>query len=248
MDKIYISELQGRTFECRPGTDVVVFSHSFLRQRDNAGMFRDIIGRLPSDCGYVLFDYDSRLGPGVVELATVAEREQHLSRAIDMARTILEPQRLHVVAHSLGCQAVTGAQPTGVESVTLIAPAVEKIGKRVEQNFWERHPTRNKELHVWEVPHTYESSGEDVRLLVRETLFSEFQTGEPGQAALAYADFQRLTIFGANQDTMLGDVRYVQLANHPNARVRMLDGDHDFTGAARPGLVNEVVASLPLAA
>lgn len=213
-------------------TRITLFSHGFGVLRDDRGLFTDIAAALPGR--HVLFDYNDPRPDGTLFQNPFSVQAKRLTQQLAAIRNEHPDAVVDVVAHSQGCYAVALANPTGIRNVILVAPLVspdlsrtidryrDKAGAVIDMEGESRLPRTDGSITI--VPAQY---------------WRERATG-PAPITLynTLAEHTRTTIIHANQDQVLKAASYEGL--DPRVPITRLDSDHDFTGAARQVLVQEV--------
>lgn len=217
---------------------VVIFSHGFGVQKDDRGLFPDIIAALP-DATAIMFDYNE------IDEAANALTVTPLDWQADMLRKVVAEAReaepgatIDLVCHSAGCMVAALAQPEGVRKVICTTPnptadAIAKVVRWKERLGVEFNPEQTtaiprKDGSTTLVPPAYWKSLDAV--------------GDVQELYNAYAERTELVIITATQDEVLGDVRFDHLA--PNIRIIEMATGHNFEGEARSKLAALIAEEL----
>lgn len=215
---------------------VIIFSHGFGVQKDDRGLFTDIATGLPAAIKKVLFDYNEvdHLA-NTLSVRPILTQAKILKSKIDSALAS-GARKIIIVGHSQGCiVAAMTDLPSEVVELIFLAPPVAFDIERSMNTFKSR-------------PGTVINLEGESRLARRDgsiTIVPAAYWRERSEldVSLSYgrcAKGRKLVIIQATNDEVLAGERS-NLRVEGAVQIR-LSADHDFTGSARPDVV-EVVRS-----
>lgn len=213
---------------------IVIFSHGFGVRQDARGLFTDIVAALP-DVVSVLFDYNTFDDAArTVTVRPLTEQAALLSAKAREVRAQYPEAVIDIICHSQGAVAVALAhlEGVGIRKVIYLAPPETTNPERMLRMFQSRPGTvidmagmsrlARRDGSTTLVPSQYFAERKEIELL---KLYGQL------------AERVKLVIVVARQDEILGATDFSSLQK---ARVTYLDGDHDFTGAYRQGVVTAI--------
>ncbi len=183
----------------------------------------------------VLFDY-SDVDPiqRTMTIKPLSQQAQIFNQQLQRVRQEHPGVPVSVVAHSQGCVVVALAQPAGLKQAILLAPAEYLDPKRLKRAFSDR-------LHAETLADgTVKLARRDgSAVLIAAGYQSELASADPAEQYSDLATRTPVTIVRAAQDDIIATRLGPSLLNAA-ITIISLDGDHNFTGAARDGLVQSV--------
>ena len=208
----------------------VVFSHGFGVERDDRGLFSDILDALGDVTG-VMFDYNQiDQDHKTLTVRPLSEQVEILSGVIEEVRKD-KPESLHLIAHSMGCAVAAMACPTGIDSVIMIAPPLEPGSQHSIKYFAERP---GSEVNLQGISRVARSDGSTT--IVPSQYWKERGEFDPTALYNKFSSKTRLTLIRAGQDNVLVGEEPHGLSDE--IKIITLDGDHDFSGKDRQPLVD----------
>lgn len=225
--------------EYKLAPQMVVFSHGFGVRRDARGMFTDIAAGLPGGWGYVLFDYDSfDVTTNQQKVVGFSTRVQTLQAVIDWTRRQAGVEQVHAVGHSMGTLALADLAPASMGKIVLLAPPLS-LGLRFAELYIKR-PGAEHEGKTWSIPRS-----DGTTTLVDDDALAELVSIDAEGELAKLGVLQQYTIVIAGADEIIPDEDYTELIVMPNVTMIGVDrANHDFSGEARPKLVDSVVKLL----
>jgi pimeloyl-ACP methyl ester carboxylesterase len=221
--------------EYQLGKQMVVFSHGFAVRGDSRGLFTDIVKALPRGWGYVLFDFD-QFDSSKNELHVIgfAERLRRLQAVIDWTVQQDGVGEVHAIGHSLGAVTLASLAPAAVEKFVLLAPPLV-LGLRFAERFTKRETTTH-EGHTWTIPRS-----DGTTTIVDDEQLAELVNVDAEGELSKLAMFRPYAIVMPGADEVEPDADYTGIITLPSIRVEGVErADHDFSGDARPELVDLV--------
>ena len=199
-------------------------------------MFTDIASTLPYQT--ILFDYntyDQRTN--TLTVAPLTSQAKKLGEVITEVRSQNPDATIDLICHSQGCVTAGLLKPLGLHKIILLGPPATLSAERMAKIFGNR-PGSHIDIQgvsrfartdgsTTIVPKEYWPSIENVDPVA---LFNELRT-EAG-----------VIIIKANQDQIITQADFTKLS--PSIHIIGIDGDHDFTGDARPKLIQIIMDEL----
>lgn len=227
-----IIQHQGITLEYKQGPRMVVFSHGFGVRRDTSGFFTEIAANLPSDYGWVMFDYYQTDKTGkIVFLTTLHEQSKKLNTVLEWVRSSLQTSELDIIAHSMGCLVPTLSPAEHISHNILLAPPTD-IGERTEMYFTSQ-PGAQPAGDYWMVPRTDGTISH-----IPMAVFEEYKQLDSFQLIDSYANRHPSSLIIAEKDQINPVEAYLQIRNNKLLDSYVVQGaDHDFNGEPRKELL-----------
>ena len=195
-------------------------------------MFTDIAGALEGfDCE--LFDYNEVLAGGDVRVRPLSEQVEILNGHI--AASVED--EITLICHSQGCVVAGLADTSRVGKIILLAPPVEMSMKRFMRKFGLREGVRQEASGALLIPRS-----DGTTTYIGQSYLAELDAVEAPLACYQrLADNHDVTIVRATADNILGATSFGSLSN-----VKLIDieADHDFSGAARRELIQQINSML----
>lgn len=221
-------------------TRTVVFSHGFGVERDDRGLFSDILDALGDVTG-IMFDYNEiDEDHKTLTVRPLSEQVETLTGVIEEVRKD-EPESLHLIAHSMGCAVAAMACPDGIDSVIMLAAPLEQGSEHSIKYFADRP---GSEINLHGVSRLARSDG--TTTIVPSQYWKERGAFDPTVLYNQFSLKTKLTLIMARQDNVLVGEQPHGLSDQ--IKLVALNGDHDFTGQDRQPLVDRVRQILVLAA
>ena len=216
---------------------VVIFSHGFGVRKDSRGMFSEIVAALP-ECECVLFDYNVRDEAANTEtIKPLADQAKVFEEVLKQTRLEYPNAIIDIVTHSQGAVAPALVHPAGIRKTILLAPPFSLDANRTASWFIGR-PGSN--LDFGGISRLARRDGSTT--LVPAAYWAGLSSIDPIALYDFFAEQTELTIITAKQDELIRRLGERKLSD--KIKVLDLDGDHNFTGEARAGLVETVVKLL----
>lgn len=215
---------------------IVIFSHGFGVRQDSRGMFTDVAAALPYET--VLFDYNQYdQQTNTLTVAPLKAQAEKLRQVLANAQHKHPNAYFYLVCHSQGSLVAAMLKPEGIRRTLMIGPpamiSVERMAKVFGQRpgaHWDTNAESSfprRDGSTTKVPAAY---WKDLKGLDPIALYNDF------------ARVTAVTIIHAKQDEIIGSKDYSGLDS--NIKNIYLEANHDFTGAARPKLVQTVLDEL----
>ncbi len=214
---------------------IVIFSHGFGVKKDGRGLFTDITNALPN-IKSVMFDYnDIDEKNNLVTAKPFSEQVKIFEKNLEEARTNNPNAMVDIVCHSQGAIVVALAKPVGIRKIVLIAPPATSNTDRMVKLFQSRPGTVIDMQGVSKL-----SRADGSTTIIPAEYWEERKDVEPIKSYSELSQLTKLVIINANQDEILSAGSF---ADVKNAEIMSIDGDHNFSGESRKGLI-EVVRNL----
>jgi len=219
---------------------VIVCSHGFGVERTDRGLFSSIGDALKDTYMIVRFDYNfiDTLANEITVYA-LSHQAQSLKAVLEYIRNTFVPERITIIAHSMGCIVASRTHDFEINSAMFLAPPPEMR----YQSFVERFSVRTGSVLNDEGISRINRSDGSVTLMQPQFL-KELQRIEPAALYGDYAKSVPVTIVRATNDEVLGNVSYEPLFSTQGIRIVELDADHNFSEAARQPLIEVIYESL----
>lgn len=210
----------------------LVFSHGFGVKADARGMFTQIANNFP-DYNAVLFDYNTVLNDGDIEVAPLNEQASILQRQLNE-----QSDEITLIAHSQGCIVTGLVQLNNVKKVILLAPPVEMSMQRVVDKLMKKP---GAEINLEGMSRLPRSDGTITH--ISKDYIESVNGIDPISLYNRIASSVETVIIRCTNDEVLGltNVDEVQNAKHVD-----IMGDHDFNGEARSQLMAVLTEELSL--
>lgn len=207
----------------------LVFSHGFGVKKDSRGMFTDIAASFQNYIS-VMFNYNEiDASTGLVTVAPLRAQSQLLLQQIDNILDKDARADITVIAHSQGCVALALAKPK-LKQAVLLTPPDNVSGKRVE-NYFSKYPGTTLESDgTIRVPR---KDGTITR--ITKEFFDDIGSINAIKSYVNLAKVTESTIVVAKGDEILRPVDFTALPK--SVEILKIDGDHNFTGEYRAGLI-----------
>lgn len=213
-----------------------IYSHGFGVRQDGCGIFTALAAALP-DLLHVMFDYNV-IVPNqpdiVIPLPQQAELLRHKVAAV---RAVYPEADINLVGHSQGCVAIALANPDNIKRAIFIAPTIVLDPERTIKRVGSR---TGSEINVDGVSRVVRSDGSIN--LIPAAFWACQRIVQPLQACAELAAQTSTVALLADQDAVLAPPDLVRTV--PQLTVKLLAGDHDFTGESRQRMISEVVKVL----
>lgn len=212
---------------------VIIYSHGFGVRKDDRGTFTDIAAAMP-EARSVMFEYNEiDEVNGTLTVRPFSEQTAMLREVYTRERTAAPDAAIDIVAHSQGCVIAALAVLPNVRKAILLTPPTaggEDILRRYKDN---------PKAHIDLAGMSTLKRSDGSTTLVPAQYFAERLEGRPPLDLYnELAEHTELTLVIANQDHVLGVTKWDTLSS--KAHLIHLDGDHEFSGAARMAMVSTV--------
>lgn len=212
---------------------IVIYSHGFGVRKDDRGLLSDIAEYIP-EVESVLFDY-FKIDELAKTLTTCPPSEQAsaLNQIIKNARLANPGAVIDLICHSQGTIIAALAKPDKIRKVIFLAPVFDMGLERTMA----RYRTRpDAEINLEGISKLPPLDG-----LVRIVPAEYWRERRKLKPFVEYNDFAKKTeiiVVEAGQDDVLSKVDLKELDS--GIKLIVLDGDHNFNGAARSPLIKVV--------
>lgn len=211
----------------------IIYAHGFGVRKDDRGLFTDIAKVFP-DTNHIMFDLDIldeenntvTIRPFNDQISLL---NSHIKEASNNSENIID-----IVAHSRGCKVVASADLSNIRKAILITPPIDVSIERTLERFNKtpdavlnmegesRLPRKDGSVTIF--PKEYWTDSESNRTLI-EDYISQSQNIDA-------------LFIKAKQDDILGNVDLSSIK--PHGKILELNGDHNFSGVNREGLVEVI--------
>ncbi len=211
----------------------IIYAHGFGVRKDDRGLFTDIAKVFP-DTNHIMFDLDICDNENnTVTIRPFSQQVSLLNNHIKEASNNSE-NTIDIVAHSRGCKVVASADLSNIRKVIFITPPIDISTERTLERFHKtpdavlnmegdsRLPRKDGTVTIF--PKEYWTDSESNRTLIEDYI---------SQSENVDALFIK-----AKQDDILGDVDLNAIES--KGKVLTLNGDHNFSGDNREGLVEVI--------
>ena len=216
---------------------IVIFSHGFGVDKTDRGLLTDIAAGLP-DMETIMFDYND-IEPKTknMTVAPLTEQAAKLNQVVVPTRLENPGAVIDLVCHSQGCVVAALLMPKGLRRVVFTAPPATLSIPDMQRLFASREGS------------TVDLSGTSVlsradgsQTIVPKTYWDSIRHIDPIAWYNDLAKITELTLINGKRDEIIGSLDFSKLDK--GIKVVELDSDHNFSGAARPMLVEKVAAAL----
>lgn len=204
----------------------ILFSHGFGVKKDSRGLFSAITDSLPQYHA-VMFNYNSTKGhKSYVDSYKVQSFK--LMKEIEGILTTDKNAEIIIIGHSQGCiMPCLVDLPANVKKVILLAPPSILATKRPSS----LKPGTRKSL----TGNILIPRKDGTTTVLTRAFLRGLKSTDPIKLYKKTANIMPVTIISAKQDEMLVDANLKKLVN--TAKFYSINGDHNFTGTDRQGLV-----------
>ncbi|MDP2598622.1 MAG: hypothetical protein Q8P49_02205 [Candidatus Liptonbacteria bacterium] len=204
---------------------ILVFSHGFGVRKDDRGLLTDIATAFP-EAESVLFDYfDVDEGKKTITICPLSSQAKMLNDTIKRVQGVSPGATIDLICHSQGTIVAALAKPEGVRKTILLAPVFDMSIERAMKRY-------GPLMKLDGVTELYPLDGY-IRFVPPE-YWAERGTLKPFAEYNAFAEKTDIIAIEANQDEIVPKMDLAALS--PKVQIISLDGDHNFTGAAREPL------------
>lgn len=215
----------------RSAEKIIIYSHGFGVRQDACGIFTALAAALPQ-LQHVMFDYNTIVSGHPDIVLPLPQQAEMLLHKIATVRSVYPAAELHLVGHSQGCVAIALANPEDIKSVLFIAPTIVLDAARTIKRVGSRP---GSVVDVSGVSRVVRSDG-SINMIpaAHWAALSELQ---PLENCAVLTAKTRVTALLAEEDKILAPPDLMR--SIPNITVKVLSGDHDFTGASRTSMIEE---------
>jgi hypothetical protein len=211
----------------------LVFSHGFGVKKDDRGLLTDIAENFPK-YESVLFDYnDVDEQHNTLTVAPLRRQAEILQDEIDIVRQSDPDAVTSLVCHSQGCVVAALANPSDIKQAIFLTPPGYVSTDRIREFFGKRPGTVVEDDDTMRVPR---ADGSTTR--IPQQFLDDIESVDVTKLYTRFAHQTKLTIIVADQDEVLKPIDFGYLAE--DVRLLNIDGDHNFTGDDRIGLINQL--------
>lgn len=214
---------------------IVVFSHGFGVRKDSRGLFTDIANALPG-VEPVMFDYDEvDEVKNTITLRPLPLRAKRLLQEIGAVQS--DDVTIDVIGHSQGCVVAGLAKPKGIRKLILLTPPYRVSPDSLKRRFEERP---GSVIDTGGISKLVRRDGG--LMLVPPEYWSSLERVDPVALYNELASETKLIAVEADQDEV---ITYKNLSGLSNEiQVIHINGDHNFTGESRAGLLETLQSIL----
>lgn len=215
----------------------LVFSHGFGVKQDSKGMFTEIANVFPEYTS-VMFDYYIESQENVFTIPSLYDQAKMLQDQVDVIRSNNKEADITIICHSQGCVVAGIAKPKGIAHAVLLAPP----GTISNHNKAKKYFSQRKNAIV-ETDGTIQFTRKDGSTSrISADFISDLTSVDPIKAYSQLSTITKITVLVARQDEMLHPIDFSPITS--NAQLIEIDGDHNFTGKYREGLLIEIKSML----
>lgn len=213
---------------------IVIFSHGFGVEKTDRGLFTDIASALPN-IETMLFDYNEvDETTGNITVRPFSVQAKMLMEVIDRTRKAHPEAVIDLVAHSQGCRVAALVSSREIRKTILFSAPTDAGTLRMVNRYRDNPATVFDFDGVSQIPRT-----DGTTTFIPAEYFKERNEEAPAiELYNRLADVTELVIIKGLQDTVLGTTSFEGL--NPKARLIEIEGDHDFTGSDREGMLEVV--------
>lgn len=203
----------------------LVFSHGFGVEKDSRGLFSDISKALPEYIP-VLFDYnDIAEDKKITKVASYKKQSTILNHQLQAIVKRDPHADITLIGHSQGCIILGLANHQAVSRAVLLAPPLNVSARK----------TKIKPDRVINNDGSVTINRKDgTQIILSLGFIVGLKKTNPLKIYKQLASKVPITIVVARQDELLDDSNFSEL---DSAEVIKIDGDHNFTGKNRKGLM-----------
>ena len=217
----------------QPNKHIVIFSHGFGVRKDDRGLLTDIAKEIP-EVESVLFDYfEVDEINKTLTIRTITEQAKMLNDVVRKTRESNPETIIDLIGHSQGTIVSAVAKPDGIRKAILLAPVFDLGLERTMKRYKD---TPGCDINLEGESRLYALEGL-VRIVPKE-YWIDRQKIKTSDEYNAFAEKAELIFIEANQDEFLHKVALKDLS--PKAKIMSLEGDHNFTGENREGLIKKI--------
>lgn len=220
----------GATF--RGGNPIVVFSHGFGVKRDSLAMFSDICSALPSNWGFILFDYNGVDGQNIT-LAPYESQVQKLQAVLEFAHS--KSKSVYLIGHSMGAITSCIAGSTVPEKIVLLTPPVH--GPRPKSNnSWAERPGAYYDGSTLIVPRK-----DGTFSIIPKAFFEQSSKVDCTAVITEYSAIKNLVVVQALQEEVISHTEnYDKLPSETLSLIK-IPGNHNFDPPHRDNLIKTIL-------
>lgn len=215
----------------------LVFSHGFGVKKDSRGLFTDISRVFPNYIA-VMFDYYIERPSGVFTIPSLHNQAKMLQTQIDIIYRNDHEAEITLICHSQGCVVAGIANPKGITHAVLLAPPGKMSGHEKAKEYF----SRRKDAVIATDGAIRFTRKDGSTTCITAEFISDLTSIDPINAYHQLSTITNTAILVARQDEMLHPIDFSSL--NDNAQLIEIDGDHNFTGEYRDGLLLEVKSIL----
>ncbi len=212
---------------------IVIYSHGAGVLKDDRGLFTYLANGLP-EVESILFDYgiiDETLR--TLTSRTIKEQAEMLTEIIRQTQANNPEAQIDIIAHSQGAVVAALAHPQTIRKVFFVAPAFDLDINRTLDRYRDWPGTEINLDGLTRFP-----SIEGFMKVFPAEYWRERQSLQPFALYNAFAEHAEITAIIAKQDHILSAVDLRELSE--KITVLSIDGDHEFSGAARQSLLDTI--------
>lgn len=190
--------------------------------------------RLKKNYLCVTFDYNQFDEKGNSYTPGFDEMAEALKFVHKFVVETFKPDEVNLLTHSMGAIVVAHAKLTHIKKILMLAPPPRSPIDNFVELFRNRPGT---ELRFDKKSKLKRSWG--AYTFIEPEFWIDLKKFNIEEMYKSLAKQTKLTIIRAKNDQVITD-SYEQLENHPDIKLITLPGDHDFSGEAREGLLEQI--------
>jgi predicted esterase YcpF (UPF0227 family) len=217
---------------------IVIFSHGFGVKKDDRGLLSGEYGIAEELSKYnidtILFDYnDVNEIENTLTVHKLSEQAEMLNNVIKKVCLENKDAIIDIIGHSQGCLAVALAKPIGIRKIIFLAPSLDKDIEHTINIFKGRPGT---EINLSGISKLARNDG--TTTLVPALFWGEIKQFDPIFLYNELSYKTDLIIINAKQDEIHDNSNTQELDK--KIKILEIDGNHQFSGEARPELINQI--------
>jgi predicted esterase YcpF (UPF0227 family) len=213
----------------------VVFAHGFGQKKDARGLFTDISLALDTlGINSVMFDFNIiDEDNNTVTVPSLFKQAEILNNVVNQIVQSNPDSKVDIISCSQGPLVVALAKPKGIRKVIFIGASLKPDMDKMIERFGSREGS------IVDIYNVSRFVRRDNSLTLVPAEYWESLRGIDGISLYnSLSQDTDITLIRANQDEVLSFTNIDGL--DPKIHVVNLDGNHDFTGDARPVLIEEI--------
>ena len=160
-----------------------------------------------------------------------------LKQVVGFVKDKFKPHNLGIIAHSMGCLVIGLANLSSIDTILLLSGPPSAPYSQMKEDFSQRPETQIDENGISRVKRSDGST-----TLVPSEFWEGMKNVDPPALYERLANTSDTYFVKAKQDQVITGDNYKKIKEIENLRFEELDGDHDFGGKAREGLLEKTKA------
>jgi len=216
---------------------IIIYSHGFGVDKTSRGLFTDVANVLP-DYEHIMFSFNKHDAENNTTIvSSLFDESKILNEMIEKTKKANPNAVIDLICHSQGCIAAALAKPTGINKVLMLAPGAKYNNDGLISTFSKRPGTIVDLDGLTILPRADGST-----TIVTADYWKSKSGLDPVRYYNELSKLTNLIMIRANQDELMAEDNFSGLDS--SVRVLNIDGDHNFKGSFRAGLVKVVIDAL----